>query len=216
VGKPRDLVFVVADKAMQQMLESFFGRDQFHRRLGCGSFEIDPRPNHDVFVAAGQNDCGLYARSAELLRPHRTTHRRAVVLVDADWAGAPTPAQIAERSAASIACVWDENLCQVVVLDPEIEAWYWQPDSRHIAAALDYRGDKPYRQVLAEAGHWPADQVKPPRPKEAREYLRKYYRTDPSNAVFKRAGATISISGCTDPAFYLLCQTLRRWFPADA
>jgi hypothetical protein len=136
-GKLRDLVFVVADKAMQQMLEGFFGRDQFHRR-------------------------------------------------------------------------------QVVVLDPEIETWFWQPDSRHIAAALDYRGDKPYRQVLAEAGHWPADQVKPPRPKEAREYLRKHYRTDPSNAVFKRAGSTISISGCTDPAFHLLCQPLRRWFPVEA
>jgi len=211
----RELVFVVADKAMQQLLEGFFGRDQFHYTLGCGPFEFDPRPNRDVFVAAGQHDSGLYARAAELLRPHRATHKRAIVLVDADWAGSPGAVQVGRRIAAGAAHVWDERFFQVIVLDPEVEAWLWQPDSPHLAAALNYRAAKPYQQVLAEAGYWPADHPKPPRPKEARDYLRRAHRTDPSNAVFKRAAAKISVQGCTDPAFLLLRATLRGWFPSE-
>ncbi|MGH3993987.1 MAG: hypothetical protein ACRDSN_16200, partial [Pseudonocardiaceae bacterium] len=58
----RELVFVVADMTMQQTLLGFFGRPQFHRSLRCGAFPIDARLNRDVFVAAGQNDPGLYAR----------------------------------------------------------------------------------------------------------------------------------------------------------
>jgi hypothetical protein len=212
----RELVFVVADKAMQQLLEGFFGRERFHHALGCRPFEIDARPNRDVFVAEGQNDSGLYKRAAELLRPHRRTHKRAIVLIDAEWGGTPGANLIMQRIEAAAADVWDERFCRAIVLDPEVEAWLWQPDSPHLAAALNYGPDKPpYRQVLAEAGYWPAHEAKPPRPKEAREYLRRVHRTDPSNAVFRRAAARVSVRGCADPAFLRLCETLREWFPSE-
>jgi hypothetical protein len=90
----RELVFVVADTTMQQLLQGFFCRAQFHRSLRCGAFAIDPRQNQDVFVASGQNDPGLYAQPEELVRPHLTTHRRAVIMVDADWQGSPGVDQI--------------------------------------------------------------------------------------------------------------------------
>lgn len=103
------------------------------------------------------------------------------------------------------------------MLDPEIEAWFWQPDSPHVAAAMNYQHIEPYRAVLERARHWPVGEPKPPRPKEAREYLlRRPYRTDPSNAVFRRAAANVSVKGCTDPAFQQLCGALRAWFPQRA
>jgi len=80
----RDVVFLVADQTMQQVLEGFFGRDQFHRSLGCGAFTIDAHVNRDVFTASGLNDPGLYLRGHELLRVYAGTYRHAVVMLDGD------------------------------------------------------------------------------------------------------------------------------------
>src|SRR5215211_7418664 len=102
----RDVVFLVADATMQQMLQGYFARPQFHRGLGCGEFQVDGRLNHDVFVAAGQSDSGLYARADELLRPHCATHHRAVVLLDADWDGSPGPTAIVNDVTTLVRRVW--------------------------------------------------------------------------------------------------------------
>ena len=169
----RELVFVVADTTMQQVLQGFFCRAQFHRSLRCGAFTIDPRQNQDVFVASGQNDPGLYAQPEELVRPHLTTHRRAVIMVDADWQGSPGVDQIRLNITARVARVWEPTELAVIVLEPEIEAWFWQADSPHVAAAMNYQGHKPYREVLADADLWPAGCQKPPRPKEALQFMRR-------------------------------------------
>lgn len=211
----RELVFVVADTTMQQTLLGFFGRPQFHRSLDCGAFPIDARLNRDVFVAAGQNDPGLYQRADELLRPHCTTHRRAVVMLDADWEGSPGAARIREHLTARVARVWEPADVAVVVLEPEIEAWFWQPDSPHVAEAMNYQGQRPYREVLAEAGHWPPESRKPPRPKEALRFMRRRHRTDLSPAVLQRAAVRVSVRDCEDPAFDTLRSVLRRWFPPE-
>lgn len=211
----RDVVFVVADATMQQTLQGFFGRREFHRSVGCGPFVIDARANRDVFVAAGQNDPGLYARADELLRPHCTTHRRAVVMLDADWDGSPGAAGILSQVSTLVTRVWPAEDVAVIVPEPEVEAWFWQPDSPHVKAAMNYRGERPYREVLAMAGHWPDGRPKPPRPKEALEYMRRVYRTDLSPAVRRRAAEHVSVRSCHDPAFRLLRDTLRRWFPAE-
>ena len=211
----RELVFLVADSTMQQTLEGFFGREQFHRSLGCAAFPIDARVNRDVFVAAGQNDSGLYTRADELLRPHCSTHRRAVVMLDAEWDGSPGAAAIVTQVAALVHRVWEPRDVTVIVPDPEIEAWFWLPDSPHVAEAMRYRGALPYREVLARADHWPADAAKPPRPKEALEHLRITHGIDFSAAMRRRAAGKVSVRGCTDPAFHALRDTLCRWFPAE-
>lgn len=210
----RELVFLVADSTMQQTLEGFFGRESFHRSLRCARFAIDPRANQDVFVAAGQNDPGLYACADKLLLPYRTTHRRAVLMLDADWDGSPGAAAIESAVSSRLERVWDPADCVVIVPDPEIENWFWQPDSPHVAAAMNYRGDLPYRKVLSAAGYWPDGCAKPPRPKEALEYMNRAHRTDISPAVRRRAAERISVSGCQDPAFQRLRDQLRQWFPA--
>lgn len=211
----RELVFLVADSTMQQTLEGFFGRAQFHRNLGCAAFPIDARANRDVFVAAGENDPGLYKRADETLSRFRATHRRAVVMLDADWDGSPGAAAITAHVEALVQRVWAPGDVGVIVPDPEIEAWFWLPDSPHVATAMRYRGSLPYREVLAGAGHWPEGAAKPPRPKEALEYLRFRHGTDFSPAVRRRAAERVSVARCADPAFLTLRDMLRRWFPAE-
>ena len=211
----RDIRFLVADATMQQVLEGFFAREQFHRSLGCGPFAVDGRLNRDVFTAAGSNDPGLFRHGQELLRVHRNEARHAVVILDADWDGSPGAAVIEHDLGARVAAVWDPENVVVIVPAPEIEAWFWLPDSPHVATAMDYRGVRPYREVLASAGLWPADHAKPPRPKEALEYLHRARGTDISPAVRRRAAEKVSPRGCQDPAFHRLRTTLQRWFPAE-
>jgi hypothetical protein len=203
----RDAIFLVADGSMEQLLRGFFGRPAFHRALGCASFAFDP--SRDLIVAPGR-DPQVHRLAQELLRPYRGTHARAVVLLDAAWAGSPGPAAIHEHVSRHLRASWTQSA--VIVLDPELEAWVWQ-DNPHVAMALGAPAE--FRQILAVSGHWPLGSAKPADPKAALEHLRARHRTDRSKAVFNRLAARISVKGCTDPAFHQLRDTLLDWFPEE-
>lgn len=203
----RDVAFLLADSAMQQLLEGFFGRAQFHRSLSCGWFDFDRRA--DVVVAPTK-DPGVYGTARELLRPYEHSHHHAVVMLDAAWDGSPGAEKIHKQITEALTGVWADFA--VIVLDPEIEVWLWQRNA-NVDRALKHRGDAPAWELLERHGHWPAEQPKPPGPKEAKEFLRRSYRADISNAVFRRAAAAMSVRYCVDPAFIELRDALARWFP---
>lgn len=210
----RDVIFLVADGSIEQMLLGFLGRPQFHRSLGCGQFGFAPS---DI-VPHIRRDPGVYREGPELLRSFVSSHRRAVVLLDNAWEGSPGVDRIYGELSRRLRESW--NQYEVIVLDPELEAWVWQ-DNPRLADALDCPRD--FREILARSGHWPRDRAKPPDPKAALEYLRKRYRdprrdghrVDPGKALFKRLAARVSVRGCVDPAFLRLRDTLRDWFPEE-
>ncbi|WP_283137125.1 methylation-associated defense system protein MAD4 [Rhizohabitans arisaemae] len=209
-GQPpdRDVVFLVADAAMEQMLRGFLDRPHFHRSLGCGQFTFDP--SVDVIVAPTK-DPGVYGTARQLLSPFERSHGRAVVMLDVAWDGSPGPKAIHEHISRSLGQVWNEFA--VVVIEPELEAWVWQ-DNPHVAQALKCPSE--FRKILAVSGHWPEGDLKPPDPKEALEHLRRKHRADRSNAAFRRLAEKISVRHCQDPAFNELCRHLGTWFPRAA
>jgi hypothetical protein len=150
----------------------------------------------------------VYSTARELLRPVEKLYRRAVVMLDAEWEGSPGAYRIRAHITESLQCAWEQF--EVIVIEPELEAWVWQ-DSPHVAKALKCRAD--FRQVLHYSGHWPEGQAKPKDPKAALEYLRREQRADRSNALFRRLAGTVSARGCQDEAHQLLRNTLRTWFP---
>jgi hypothetical protein len=200
----RDVVFLVADGAMQQVLVGFLGRPHRYRSLGCGPFAFE---REDIVVAPNR-DPGVYGYTRELLRPFEKSHQRAVVMLDAAWDGSPGAGAI--RAEIEAALVDFRSQSAVIVIDPEIEAWIWQ-DNPHVAAAFKCRSD--IREVLRRSGHWPDGQPKPPDPKAALDYLRKRHGADRSNAAFRRLAEQISVGACVDPAFGRLRDALRTWFP---
>lgn len=204
----RDVIFLVADGSMEQMLRGFFGRQAFHRSLGCGRFDVDPA--RDIIVAPNR-DSGGPGQAYELLRLYTATHERAVVILDNAWGGSPGPSRIKDQISRRLRTVWSQFT--VIVIEPELEAWFWQ-DSSHVATALG--GPANFRSILARSGHWPAGQVKPCDPKAALEHLRSRHSADQSKAVFKRVASRISVKGCVDPAFQQLRDTLRDWFPEES
>lgn len=210
----RDCLFLVADKNMEGMLKGYLSRPGIHAALGCSHFGFDAR--RDLHVAHGQNDPGLYTRAREFLQPYAATHRHAVVVMDAEWDAAPPAAQIESRLEEHLAQAgWPAERHCAVVIDPELENWFWQ-DSVHVCAQLGFKGSyADLRTRLERKNYWTPGQTKPHRPKEAVEDTLREQRIPRSSAIYQQLARQIGSAGCTDPAFVKLRQALRRWFPIE-
>lgn len=204
----RDCVFLVADSTIDAVVRGFLKRDGFHQSLGCAAFDFDPV--HDLVVDP-QRDPGVYTRGHELLRTFVTSHRRAVVILDAAWEGSPGAAAIRNKINADLAAHWSDYL--VVVLDPEIEAWIWQ-DNAHVCEALGAASYAALRDSLEAKGFWSPGETKPHMPKEAVEFALRLARKPRSAALYGQIASKVSTRNCEDQAFGLLKDQLTTWFEA--
>lgn len=211
----RPCVILVADSNMAATFRGYFKRDGWHLSLGCAQFDINTDVGADLLVDEGGNDPGVYTKGHELLRPYQSSHHRALVVLDCEWDGSPGKAAIvAHITTRLVASGWAENAVKVIAIEPELENWLWQ-DKPQVADALRYRGGKSLRQHLADNGLWPADAAKPPRPKEAAEWVLKQTRQPRSSAIYQKLAEHISIKGCTDDAFAQMHASLQAWFPTE-
>jgi hypothetical protein len=208
----RDCLFLVADKNMEGMLKGFFSREAFHHAMGCGHFNFDYR--QDLVVAHGQNDPGLYTRANEFLQPYASSHRHAVVIVDAEWDGSPGEGVISQRLLEHlIRAGWANDRGCAVVIAPELENWVWQ-DSPHVCSALSFDDQfSVLRAKLENQGFWQPNEAKPDRPKEAVEWVLRQSRKGRSSAIYQQLAMRVTARGCTDQAFQTLRNALLRWFP---
>lgn len=209
----RDCIFLLADTNMHAAFEGFFSRPGFHKSLGCGEFDFDPRL--DIKVAAGDNDSGLYTRGHELLRTFHQTYRRAVMVLDAEWEGSPSAEAIKEHITRQIQTTeWENGTFRVIVIDPELENWIWQRND-HVARGLGFDS----MQVLMEDPDiqraWPKDSPKPNQPKDILELLLRKRRIPRSSAIYRKITSQVSVRNCQDTAFQELTCTLRTWFPSE-
>lgn len=203
-----ECVFLVADKNMETVFQSFLAQPEARHRLVCRPFHFD------LIVATGKADPGIHSLAHEYLRGYASTHRYAVVVLDAEWAGAPAPEAIREKIAGDLCNTgWDRDRIAVIVIDPELENWIWM-NSPHVAQGLgwttsmaDLRTWLNSKQfVFAESG-------KPERPKEAIEAVLRHTRKPRSSARYGKIVQQASIKRCTDPAFAELARVLQQWFP---
>lgn len=210
----RDVVFYVADQGMKAMIGAFLDRKDIHHKLGCGPFTFDSR--RDIKVSDNK-DSELPVRAGSLLQPWRGEYRRAVVVMDHAYAGAPPVTEIRKRISDQLVDSWPQH--QVIVIEPELENWFWSDHTEVIKKALVWRprrGDeRTPRQVLEDAGLWVPGRGKPDDPKEAVAYLHRQKYTGPkNNGIFARFAEHVpSVRGCTDASFRLLMETLAAWFP---
>jgi hypothetical protein len=200
----RDIVFLVADNGIKQVLKGFLSREP-HKRIGCGKFDIDPELEIRVEPT---NDPGVYVKAHELLQPYQHSHEHAVVILDDDWDGSPRAHAIRESIGQRLAAGWKEFA--VIVIEPELEAWLMD-ENEHLARI--FRCPDNYREILGAAGFWPEGAPKPPRPKEALDYLRERHRARATNAEFGKLASAISVRHCQNAAFVQLREQLRVWFP---
>ncbi len=220
----RDCIFLVADATMFAMFEAFLTRTHKHAKLGCGKFIFESEQDLKSATsggsglvdtrAGGRYDSAVYGKAHELLRPYQRSHRHAVVAFD-KWYGTGRTADESRNHVVGQmrASGWEEGRFEVVVIDPFLEAWIWT-GTPHVKAA--FRCDVEPRQWLQEAGLWPEECQKPPDPKEAAKALcRQGSRRGFNKTLHSEIVAKSSVTSCVDPAFGLLREALRRWFPPE-
>jgi hypothetical protein len=206
----RELIILVADGTMAAVLRAFFER-QFHHALACAPFAFDP--TNDIFHDPLNTDGGVHRRCHDILRPYLKTHRRALVMLDQKF-GSERPAEEVRGDIEHRLNVngW-AGRAAAAVIDPELEVLLWQ-DSPHVERALRHTGPS-LRQLLAQDGRWPTGVLKPPAPKEVIQALIRANRAGPPMVVYSQIVRAVSTTGCVDPAFDRVRNTLRAWFPAE-
>lgn len=208
----RDCLFLVADSNMAHALKGFFRRDGFHLSLGCREFSIE---EIDIIVASAQRDSGLYVRASELLKVYRGEYHHAVVMVDAEWRGAPKPERIRTALEDHLRNAgWPPPQGCAIVIEPEVDNWLWT-DTPHTADALRWPSIAELRRELQEKDMWPQGAAKPPRPKEAADWAIRRKGKPRTSAIYEQVASRVSLSRCSDPAVAALVNALRQWFPAE-
>jgi len=212
----RDIVFLVADKNMEEVFSAFLSRDGFHHSLGCDPFKFDA--GIDVHRHP-RKDPGVYNEAGAFLETYRDSHYCAVVVLDSQWEGSPGAEKIKAKIESELKGRWERYA--VIVIDPELEQWIWVSrrgaDNSfevhpHVASCLKYTKDKPLHQVLSDNGNWDNERAKPKRPKDAVEGILKQTRTPRSSAIYRSIVEKVSVKGCQDDAFKSLVAKLQDWF----
>ena len=236
----KPLLLFVADSECAGTLRGFFERPKFHTSLGCGPIEVDGvvfNPEQDIRVHPG-HDPGMWTDPHTVLQAEHKNFQHAFIILDAAWDGAPPAEQIVSdiEGLVQARASWERSRFEVILIQPELEAWIWQRNP-HVAEAFEFTGcdaelwtflasqalrldkeRKKHRFVPANPlaqlpPAWPTNQAKPENPKGLVEALAHLCQSGPTSGIFNEISSTISVRGCKDLAFLRLRDTLRRWFP---
>ena len=200
----KDLIVLVADVQQEKTLETL---------LSVRSKSLGIRPvTFDIFRHP-HKDSGVFHSAADFLAAYQPPeYECALVLLDHDWTGAPPATTELQQLLKQrlLTRGWQDTNCQVIVAAPELEAWVWSI-SPVVAEVLRTSWDDIH--VLARRhNYWTAGNAKPDKPKELLEAILKQQKRPRSSAIYQELARRVSLAGCQDAAFQLLCTTLREWF----
>jgi hypothetical protein len=201
----KDLVILAADKDLEFSLKGLLGRPE---ALGICPVNADiyVEPDHDPA-------CAL--RGVEFLRNFQDQYRYALLMFDHEGSGKETAARKAiqaELNSALTVSGWGDR-AEVIVLEPELEAWVWS-DSLHVDDVAGWKDRDPkLRPWLVEQGWLNEGETKPSRPKEAFEAALRAARKPRSASLYKKLADNVGVRRCTDVSFGEFVAILRKWFP---
>jgi len=163
-----------------------------------------------------------------LLRPYLRSCTHALVFRDLHGSGSETEgAEALEKTLLAELCAngWTRDKAEVIVVDPEIEAWL-RFDSTHLADLAQKRARRNREQaellfptvrnraIVATGGMAPTG--KPKKPKETFETILREFGIQRSNSLYGGLAEKESLQDCAAPSFQRLITILRRWFPASS
>jgi hypothetical protein len=200
-----DLVILTADKRMRLTLKGLLERPQ---SLAIRSIQADIRSHPRL-------DGGVLREGHVFLRELHTPESHALAVFDRDGCGSRRSREKLEEEveARLEQSGWEKDRCAAIVIDPELEAWFWS-DSPHVEKALGWvKGRSKLEEWLVRKGFLHEGQRKPAKPKEAVEEALRYCKTPLSPSIYYDLVARVSFERCTDPAFLKLRSLLKQWFP---
>lgn len=204
-GEQQDLVVLAADKDMEFAVRGIVSR---YKSLQIRDIDVK-------YLRHPEHDPGCRSEPEGLLRLYCRSHKYALVLLDHEGSGGEKKTR--EEIEAGIEAVLCKNgwpdRAAAIVIEPELEAWVWS-DSPHVAEKLGWanRPTKLRDWLREKTDYWPAEQIKPARPKEAMKKALREVGKPWSSAIFGELAKTVSLTNCSDPAFAKLTVKLKKWF----
>lgn len=201
----RDLVVLAADRSIEMGVRGLLGRPK----------AIGMRPIDFETFAHPRRDPGCYHEAHDFLGPLRGHYGFALVVFDKVGAGLPESEvdALEDRVRGLLGSRGWQDRSDVVVIDPELEAWVWS-DSPKVDEALGWAGrHPPLRPWLRSQGLWSPGHAKPSDPKRAVELALRLSGIVRSSSIYLKLARTVSVERCLDPAFGRLRRCLQEWFP---
>jgi len=141
----QDLVVLVADIQQEKVVDTLL-RER-HQSLGM-------RPITFNILRHPEKDPGVYHRGADLLEVGRPLYDHALVFIDCEWDGVPGDAtHLRQHILQRLHSMgWPRDRCEVIAIEPELEAWVWTR-SPHVPAVLRMSWDD-MRMLGQRHGYW--------------------------------------------------------------
>ena len=200
----KDLIVLLADIQQEKTIETLLTHRQASLNIRTISFDIYRPPSKAP---------GVYHGAANFLAPFVSQSQYALVVLDREWAGSPRDGAMIGKNLLNqlYSKGWSPTTCEVIVIDPELEAWVWST-SPHVATVLRTKWDK-IQKLAQKRGYWAKGQPKPTRPKELLQAILKQQRRPSSSSIFQELARKVGLARCQDQSFILLRDTVAGWFP---
>ena len=157
-----------------------------------------------------RRDPGCFHEAHKFIQPFRDDYAHALVIFDRSWEGAPTLNALTLE--AEVRARLPKDWADVVVVDPEIEAWVWS-DSPHVETCLGWQSRSPgLRDWLQKQGIWQPERAKPEDPKAAVERALREVKLPRSSSIYQNLTTRVNVDHCVDASFSRLRAILGRWF----
>ncbi len=202
----KDLIVLAADKNIEYAVRGLLER----------SADLGIHPPESEVIVHPRRDPGCFNEAPDFLRPWTRQFRHTLVLFDYAGCGCEHRLEadtVADDLLGRLARNGWDNRGEVVVLNPELEAWVWS-SRPYVDVCLGWAGRQPpLREWLAQSGFWPPNAPKPPDPKGAMEAALRQVRKPRSSAIYLNLARQATLGGHTERGFVRFAQALQRWFP---
>ncbi len=202
-----DLIVLAACKDMRETLNALLGRHE----------DLEIRPIEAQIEVHSRHDPAVLRESHDFLRSYQHAATYALVAFDRRGCGRPDPREDLEKSVETrLAQNGWGGRCAAIVIEPELEAWFWS-DSPLVETALGWvKGRARLEEWLVGKGYLSQGQPKPHRPKEAVLSAWRFSKTQRSSSNYAALASKIDFGHCADPAFLKLRSVLKQWFPPQS
>lgn len=200
----KDLIVLVPDKTIETTIQTLLITRQRSLQIKNIQFDIISHPDHDP---------GCFLSGHELLKNLSQEYDYALIVFDRDGCGSSDSRLIIEENVLGRleANSW-KNRSDVIVIDPEIEAWVWS-NSPNVQTCLGWNELISIKDWINSEDLWPLNAVKPTNPKLCYEKVLKKTLKPRSPSIFKNLAQSVGIERCIDPAFIKFKALLIKWFP---
>lgn len=152
----KDLIVLTADVQQEKTIATLLDYRYQSMRIPHLSFDVQRHVRRDP---------GVFHEAPAFLQMFQDSHRKALVMLESSWDGSPGNAETLRQNllVRLYQQGWDEDCCDVIVITPELESWFWVLESPVVEEYLKLNWQT--MRIGRQSSTWHEDLQKPNKPK---------------------------------------------------